>query len=120
MNLKLREGQSIVEHLNYFERIIAQLLIVGLSLDDETRACLLLNSLPDNWNTLVVSLGNSTPEGKVTLAIVRNSLFNEEIRRMAFWAMIHIPLSQRTGVEAKTNDHLGITIQEADLSLEGK
>ena len=59
MNLKLREGQSIVEHLNDFEGMIAQLSVASLSLDDETRAYLLLGSYPDSWNTLVVSLGNS-------------------------------------------------------------
>ena len=32
----------------------------------------------------MVSLGNSAPEGKVTLVMVRNSLFNEEIRRKDF------------------------------------
>ena len=64
--------------------MIAQLLVADLSLDDETRACLLLGSLPDIWNTLVVSLGNLALEGKVTLAMVRNSLFNEEIRRKDF------------------------------------
>ena len=79
MNLKLKEGQSIVEHLNDFEGMIAQLSVAGLSLDDETRVCLLLGSLPDSWNTLVVSLRNSSLKEKVTLAIVRNSLFNEEI-----------------------------------------
>ena len=31
-----------------------------------------------------------------------------------------MPLSRRTGVEAKVEDHLGITSQEADPSLEGK
>ena len=84
MNLKLKEGQSIVEHLNDFKGMIAQLSVTSLSLDDETRACLLLGSLPNSWNTLVVSLGNSALKGKVTLAMVRNSLFNEEIRRKDF------------------------------------
>ena len=36
MNLKLKEGQSIAEHLNDFEGMIVQLSVVGLSLDDET------------------------------------------------------------------------------------
>ena len=74
MNLKLKEGQSIIEHLNDFEGMIAQLSVSGLSLDDETQACLLLGSLPNSWNTLVVSLGNLALRGKVTLAMVRNSL----------------------------------------------
>ena len=61
--------------------MIAKLSVTGLSVDDDTRACLPLSSLPDSWNTLVVSLGNSALEGKVTLVMVRNSLFNKEIRR---------------------------------------
>ena len=36
MDLKLREGQSIAEHLNDFEGMIEQLSVAGLSLDDET------------------------------------------------------------------------------------
>ena len=36
MNLKLKEGQSIAEHLNDFKGMIAQLLVVDLSFDDET------------------------------------------------------------------------------------
>ena len=84
MNLKLKEGQSIAEHLNDFELMIAQLSVTCLLLDDETRACLLLGSLPNSWKTLVVSLGNSALEGKVTLAMVKNSQFNEEIRRKEF------------------------------------
>ena len=84
MSLKLKGAQSIAEHLNDFEGMIAHLLVKGFSLDDETRACLLLGSLLDNWNALVVSLGNSALEGKVTLAMVKNSLFNEEIQRKDF------------------------------------
>ena len=44
----------------------------------------------------------------------------KKFERMTFWAMIHMPLSRRTGVEAKAEDHLGIISQEADPSLEGK
>ena len=80
MDLKLKEGQSIAEHLNDFKGMIAQLSVADLSFDDETQACLLLSSLLDSWNTLVVSLGNSVPKGKVTLPMVRNRLFNEDIR----------------------------------------
>ena len=84
MNFKLKEGQSIAKHLNDFEGMIAQLLVIGISLNDETQACLLLGSLPDSSNTLKVTLGNSTLEGKITLAMVRNSLLNEDIRRKDF------------------------------------
>ena len=81
MNLKLKEGRSVAEHLNDFEGLVTQLISAGLTLEDEMQACLLLGSLPDSWDTLVVSLSNSAPEGKVSLSMVRNSIFNEEIRR---------------------------------------
>ena len=84
INSKLKEGQPIAEHLNDFKGMITKLSVVGLSLDDENEAWLLLSSLPDSWNTLMVSLGNLAPKGKVMLAMVRNSLFNEEIRRKDF------------------------------------
>ena len=52
-----------------------------INLDDEVQALPLLSSLPDSWNTLVVSLNNSAPDGKLTLELVKNSLLNKEARR---------------------------------------
>ena len=52
-----------------------------LIIDDRLQALLLMNSLPDSWETLVVSLSNFAPNGVLQLAMVKDSLFNEEIRR---------------------------------------
>lgn len=52
-----------------------------INLDDKVQALLLLSSLPDSWNTFVVSLSNLAPEGKLTLKMVKNSPLNEEARR---------------------------------------
>ena len=52
-----------------------------LIIDDELQALLLLSSLPDSWETLVVTLSNSSPDGVLQLAMVKDSLFNEETRR---------------------------------------
>ena len=42
----------------------------------------MLGSRRDSWETLVVTLGNSTPEGKqLTLEMPKSSLLNEEARR---------------------------------------
>ncbi|KAL6350136.1 hypothetical protein AAG906_004074 [Vitis piasezkii] len=38
-----------------------------LKVNDEVQALLLLSSLPDSWETLVVSLTNSTPNGVITI-----------------------------------------------------
>lgn len=81
MNLKLSEGRSVTQHLNDFEGLISELATSGMSLDDEMQACLLLGSLPDSWDTLVVSLSNSAPDGVVSMSMVKNRLLNEELRR---------------------------------------
>ncbi|GFZ16927.1 hypothetical protein Acr_26g0001970 [Actinidia rufa] len=44
-------------------------------------ALLLLSSLPESWETLMVSLSNSVPNGKLTMSMVMDALFNEEARR---------------------------------------
>ncbi|GFZ10943.1 hypothetical protein Acr_22g0003410 [Actinidia rufa] len=47
----------------------------------ETSAYELSSSLPESWETLVVSLSNSAPNGKLTTSMVMDALFNEEARR---------------------------------------
>ena len=54
---------------------------MNLVVDDELQALLLLSSLFDIWETLVVSFSNSAPNGVLQLAMVKDSLFNEETRR---------------------------------------
>lgn len=80
VNLKYRENRSVSEHLSDFQRLINQPTNMKMVLEDELQALLLLSSLPDNWDTLVVSLSNSAPQGVLTLDIVKDSMFNEESR----------------------------------------
>ena len=81
MNLKLKEGKSIAEHLSEFQDLVNQMVTMKLIIDDELQALLLLSSLLDSWETLVVSLSNSALNGVLQLAMVKNSLLNEETRR---------------------------------------
>lgn len=60
-------------------------------LDDELKALLSLNFLLDSWNTLVVSLSNSTPQCVLTLDIVKDIMFNKKARRK----------KQRMSIESK-------------------
>ncbi|KAA8538269.1 hypothetical protein F0562_027908 [Nyssa sinensis] len=50
-------------------------------IEDELQALLLLSSLPDSWETLVVTVSNSAPDGNLSMGQVSSSLFNEETRR---------------------------------------
>ena len=81
VNLKLKEGKSIVEHLSEFQDSVNQMVTMKLVIDDELQALLFLSSLLDSWETLVVSLSNSALNGVLQLAMVKDSLLNEENRR---------------------------------------
>jgi hypothetical protein len=52
-----------------------------INFEDELQALLLLSSMLDSWNTLVVSVSNLAPDGKLTLEMVKNSMLNEEARK---------------------------------------
>ncbi|GFZ11618.1 hypothetical protein Acr_23g0000030 [Actinidia rufa] len=81
VNLKLQRETTVAEHTSEFQSLVNQLTSVELQFDDEMQALLLLSSLPESWETLVVSLSNSAPNGKLTTSMVMNALFNEEARR---------------------------------------
>ncbi|RDX71400.1 hypothetical protein CR513_49265, partial [Mucuna pruriens] len=56
---------------------------MGIKFEDEILGLLLLNSLPESWETFKVSITNSTPNGVVSLQMVKGSVLNEEMRRKA-------------------------------------
>lgn len=81
VNLRYKDGTSITEHMSNFQSLVNQLASVNKILDDEMQALLLLGTLPDSWETLVVSLSNSAPSGLMTMEMVQDALLNEEARR---------------------------------------
>ena len=54
---------------------------MGVKFDDEIQGLWLLNTLPDSWETLRVSLTNSAPSGVVTMEYTKSCVLNEEMRR---------------------------------------
>ncbi|RDX87979.1 hypothetical protein CR513_30489, partial [Mucuna pruriens] len=62
--LKFKEGTSLSDHLNEFQGILDQMLGMGIKFEDEILGLLLLNSLPESWETF------------------KGSILNEEMRRM--------------------------------------
>ena len=63
VNLKLKKGKSIAEHLSEFQDLVNQMVTMNLIIDDELQVLLLLSSLPYSWETLVVSFSNSALNG---------------------------------------------------------
>jgi hypothetical protein len=58
-NMNMSEGGSVVDHLNEFNTVTNQLSSVKVDFDDEVRALLILCSLPERWNGLVMAVSNS-------------------------------------------------------------
>ena len=54
-NMKMAEGGSVTDHLNDFNTITSQLSSVGVNFDEEIRALLILCSLLESWNGLVMA-----------------------------------------------------------------
>ena len=81
MNLKLKGRRYVAKHFSEFQDLVNQIVAMKLIIDDELQALLFLSFLPDNYETLVVSLSNSTPNDVLQIATVKDSLFNEESRR---------------------------------------
>ena len=71
----------MVEHISSFQGTVNKLVAMKMNIDDEMQASLLLSSLPDSWETLVVTVSNSTLNGILTMESVKDSLLNEEARR---------------------------------------
>ncbi|VFQ58709.1 unnamed protein product [Cuscuta campestris] len=80
MNLRFNEGSSISDHLNEFQGCFDQLSDMGVKFEDEILGLWLLNTLPDSWENLRVSLISSAPGGTVTMEYVKAAVLNEEVR----------------------------------------
>ncbi|KAA8526119.1 hypothetical protein F0562_007781 [Nyssa sinensis] len=119
VNMKFKERGSIADHLNEFQSVVNQLATMKMVIEDELQALLLLSSLLDSWETLVVTMRNSAPDGKLSMGQVSSSLFNEETRRkLAGTGQCFKLLSVRTGGEAKTGVIRDVGNPKEDHNLE--
>jgi len=71
----------MIEHLNNFKGMVNQLTKTEMKIDDELQTLLLLDSLRESWDTLVVTLNNFAYDGKHRMDSITDSLLNEESRR---------------------------------------
>jgi hypothetical protein len=77
-NLRMRDGDSVVEHLNAFNTVVNQLVFVESKISDEDKCIILLCSLPDSWDSLVVAIGSTTTALKFDEVV--SSLLLEDMR----------------------------------------
>ena len=55
VKLEYSDCQNMIKHLNTFKGIVNQLTKTEMKIDDELQTLLLLSSLPESWDTLVVT-----------------------------------------------------------------
>jgi hypothetical protein len=67
----------VVENLNAFNTVVSQLVSVELKISDEDKCISLFCSLPDSWDSLVVSIGSNTTSLKFEEVV--SSLLSEEM-----------------------------------------
>jgi hypothetical protein len=78
-NLRMRYGDSVVEHLNAFNTVVSQLVSIEIKISNEDKCISLLCSLPNSWDSLVVSIGSNKTALKFDEVV--SSLLSEEMRR---------------------------------------
>jgi hypothetical protein len=74
-NMKMSEGGSIANHLNKFNTFTNQLSSIKVTFDDEVGALLILFSLPERWNDLVMAVskfvsGSNTLKFDVFIGVI--------------------------------------------------
>ena len=74
--LKLKENQSVQEHLKAMVEIFDNLAVIGEAVEEEDRVVHILTSLPESYNMLVTAFEASSEVPKIE--IVTEKLLNEE------------------------------------------
>ncbi|CAN1285750.1 Retrovirus-related Pol polyprotein from transposon TNT 1-94, partial [Linum perenne] len=74
-----KQGTSMVDHLNDFNKIITDLQNLDVDIADDDKALLLLNSLPESYEFLTTTLLHGKSE--ISFDDVSNALMNNEVRR---------------------------------------
>ncbi|MCO5589376.1 hypothetical protein L7F22_043343 [Adiantum nelumboides] len=81
MDLKMKEGTAMSNHLDDFHTIFSQLTAQEIVFPNPVKAMFLLITLPDSWDTFCMALSNyAVPEG-LTSANVKGSLFTDKMNR---------------------------------------
>ena len=78
--LKFNEGEKINDHINKMDELFHQLNIMGENFNDNLKIAFMLSSLPDSYDTVVMSL-ETRSEKDLTYKIVVNRLIEEYDRR---------------------------------------
>ena len=54
--LHMKEGRAVLEHLNFFNKVISELLTIDVKINKEDKALILLSSLPESYDHIVTTM----------------------------------------------------------------
>jgi len=70
--MRMRESGSVTDHINEINSILSRLSSVGMKLDDDTQAVILLSSLPESWSGFVTTVTETT--GPETSSLIGSAI----------------------------------------------
>lgn len=79
--LRMSESTSVTEHLNILNTLFSQLTSLGYKIESQERAELLLQSLPDSYDQLIISLTNNVVTEILVFDDIAAAILEEENRR---------------------------------------
>ena len=75
------EFTSMTDHINTLKTRFSQLKMLGHNIEENERVELLLQSLPDSYDQLIIKLMNNNPVNSLIFDDVAASLLNEESKQ---------------------------------------
>lgn len=79
--LRMSESTSVTEHLNILNTLFSQLTSLGYKIESQERAELLLQSLPDSYDQLIISLTSNVVTEILVFDDIAAAILEEENRR---------------------------------------
>ncbi|KAG2399616.1 Retrovirus-related Pol polyprotein from transposon TNT 1-94 Protease [Vigna angularis] len=79
--LRMSEFTPVTEHINNLNTLFAQLTASDFNIVENERAELLLQSLPDSYDQLIINITNNNIVGRLSFEDVAGAILEEESRR---------------------------------------
>ena len=79
--LRMVESTSVIDHINTLKTLFLQITMLGHKIEENERAKLLLQSLPDSYDQLIINLTNNNQADNLVFDDVAASVLNKESRR---------------------------------------
>ena len=79
--LRMVESTSVIDHINTLKILCSQLTTLGYNIEKNKHAELLLQSLLDSYNQLIINLVNNNPADNIVFDDVATFLLNEKSMR---------------------------------------